>query len=87
MTKCAAQRMSDAWGGASGAAGVAGTVAGLFNAWTGLGLGTISASQWLTTIALNNCSRGFTSNIVITMKNGQILSCSRFSGSVGGGTF
>jgi len=35
MTKCSAQRMAEAWGNASGAAGAAGTVIGLFNGWTG----------------------------------------------------
>lgn len=86
MTRCAAQRMSDTWGTASGSTGVAGTVIGLFNSWTGLALGAVSASQWLTTARLSSCSNSFTSNIVVTVRSGQIIGCKSYSGSVGGGS-
>lgn len=86
MTTCAAQRMSDAWGTASGSTGAAATVIGLFNGWTGFALGAVSASQWLTTIKLSSCSNSFTSNIVVTMKSGQIIGCKSYSGSVAGGS-
>lgn len=85
MTKCSAQRMAEAWGNASGSAGAAGTVIGLFNGWTGFSLGAVSASQWLTSVKLSECSKGFTSNIAVTVKSGQIIGCSPYSGTVGGG--